>query len=432
MSVGVTRGLQNSIYITRQEGSNIVPVDPTTTVARDGNVLRFPSLSSPFVVGNFLLGIRQGNQRGYKDFVLDFDAVERAFPNVCAPVAGIIEYYRSQLDYSFEFKNVPDFLQRTHTLAPLVVTVDSSRHGSLLNTVWKFASAGEIQTLAVDFLDEVSRAAVCEEGVIQGLEWCVNEIMDNVLQHANTTHGYVMGQIHPSSQHIALCVYDYGQGIFNSLRSSQHAPENEVDAITLAVKEGVTRDKVVGQGNGMWGLCNIVRANSGILNITSGSGFLGMHGDDTNTSQSVPFLSRDHNCTTVDFQIDFDKVISIPEALGGYEPTNLRVENLEDTQNNVVYRLADKSSGTGTRQSGEAIRNEVINITKQTDSVVLLDFNGVSVVSSSFADEFIGKLAVEFGFIGFTQRFRLVGMNATIQAITNRSVSQRLGTGNGG
>ena len=383
-------------------------------------------------MGNFLKGIYQGSECGYKDFALDFAAVEGAFPNVCAPVAGIIEYYRSQLDYSFEFENVPDFLERTHTLAPLVLAVNSSRQHSLLSTVWKFASADEIHTLVDDFLDEVSRAAVCEEGVIQGLEWCVNEIMDNVLQHADTTHGYVMGQIHPTSRHIAFCVYDYGQGIFNSLRGTQHTPKNAMDAITLAVKEGVTRDKVVGQGNGMWGLYNIVRSNLGILNITSGSGFLGIHGDDTKTSTSVPFLSREHNCTTVDFQIDFSKGISISEALGGYEPTNLRLENLEDDQNNVVYRLADKSSGTGTRQSGVAIRNEVINITKQTDSVVVLDFSGVSIISSSFADEFIGKLAVEFGFIGFTQRFRLVGMNATVQAIANRSVAQRLGVGNGG
>ena len=408
-----------------------MPADPTTTVTREGNILYFPSLSSPFIVGSFLRGIYQGNQRGHKDFVLDFAAVEGAFPNVCAPLAGIIEYYRSQLDYSFEFVNVPEFLQRTRTLSPLVVAADSSQHDSLLNTVCRFASAEEIHALVDDFLDEVSRAAVCEEGVIQGLEWCVNEIMDNVLQHAGTTHGYVMGQIHPASQRIALCIYDFGQGIFNSLRGTQHAPENAVDAITMAVREGVTRDKSVGQGNGMWGLHNIVRSNSGILNITSGPGFLGIRGDDTKTSKNVPFLSPEYNCTTVDFQIGYDKGISISEALGGHEPTNLRLENLEDDHNNVVYCLADKSSGTGTRQSGAAIRNEVINITKQTDSVVLLDFNGVSVISSSFADEFIGKLAVEFGFIGFTQRFRLVGMNGTVEAIANRSVSQRLGVGNG-
>lgn len=408
-----------------------MPVDPTSAVTRKGNVLRFQSLSSPIIVGNFLRSVYQGNQRGYQDFVLDFAAVEGAFPNVCAPVAGIIEYHRSQNGYSFEFRNVPVFLQRTHTLNPLVVGLNSSQHQTLLNTVWKFATADEIHTLVVGFLEEVSRAAVCQDGVIQGLEWCVNEIMDNVIQHADTTHGYVMGQIHQASKHIAFCIYDYGQGLLNSLRDTQHAPRNAVDAITVAVKEGVTRDKQVGQGNGMWGLYNIVRSNSGILNITSGPGFLGMHGDDIKTSPKVPFLNLTHNCTTVDFQIDYDKGISISKALGGYEPTNLRLENLEDDQNNVVYRLAEKSSGTGTRQSGAAIRNEVINITRQTDSVVLLDFTGVSVVSSSFADEFIGKLAVEFGFIGFTQRFRLVGMNATVQAITNRSVSQRLGVGNG-
>jgi anti-anti-sigma regulatory factor len=256
--------------------------------------------------------------------------------------------------------------------------------------------------------------------------------MDNVLQHANTTHGYVMGQIHPTSQHIALCIYDFGQGIYNSLRNTQYAPKDAVDAIMLAVKEGVTRDKLVGQGNGMWGLNNIVRSNSGILGITSGSGFFGINRDEIRKSTNVPFLSPEHNCTTVDFQIDFDKGISISEALGGHEPVDVRIEHLEDDRGNVVYRLADKPSGTGTRQSGAALRNEVVNITRQTDSVVLLDFTGVSMVSSSFADEFIGKLAVEFGFIGFTQRFRLIGMNPTVQSIANRSVSQRLGLGNGG
>ena len=411
-----------------------MPADSLTEVTRDGNILHLPSLDSPFVVGNFLRGIYQGSQCGYKDYVLDFAAVERAFPNACTPVAGIIEYYQSQLGYSFEPENVSDFLKRTHTLAPLVVGTDSSQHHTLLDTVWKFASAEEIHILVENFLDEVSRAAVCQKGVIQGLDWCLNEIMDNVLQHADTTHGYVMGQIHQDKQHIAFCIYDYGQGIYNSFRNSQHAPQNALDAIILAVEEGITRDKLVGQGNGMWGLFNIVRANSGILNITSGPGFFGIRGnniDDIKKSTQVPFLNHEHHCTTVDFQIDFDKVISIPEALGGHEPTNLRIECLEDNQDNIIYRLADKSSGTGTRRSGEAIRNEVINITKQTDSLVLLDFSDVSVISSSFADEFIGKLAVEFGFFGFTQRFRLIGMNTTVQAITNRSVSQRLGTGNG-
>jgi hypothetical protein len=77
--------------------------------------------------------------------------------------------------------------------------------------------------------------------------------MDNVLQHSNQPFGYVMGQIHQTSKHIAFCIFDPGIGIFNTLKGSVHAPRSHLDAITLAIKEGVTRDKAVGQGNGMWG-----------------------------------------------------------------------------------------------------------------------------------------------------------------------------------
>lgn len=403
-----------------------MPSEISTNVNRDGNILTIPSLSSPFVIGNFIRAIYQGHECGYTDFVLDFSGIEGVYPNVCSPLAGLIEYYKVARKFLFTYRNVPDFLARTRMLEPVGALYDDTHHRYPLNVVWKFSSAEEVYSLVNAYLDAVSRSVVCQRGVVQGLEWCLNEVMDNVLQHAATTHGYVMGQIHSTSQHIAVCIYDHGQGILNSLRTSTHAPTNAVDAITIALKEGVTRDKSIGQGNGMWGLNNIVRSNSGLLNITSGSGFVGIRTDETKTSNSVPYLSPENNCTTVDFQIDFDKGISITNALGGYEPVNSRIENIEDEKNNVVYKLAEKNSGTGTRQSGVAIRNEIINIGNQTSSVIILDFNGVSLISSSFADELIGKLVIEYGFVGFTQRFRLIGMNETIRAITNRSVAQRL------
>ena len=107
----------------------------------------------------------------------------------------------------------------------------------------------------------------------------------------------------------------------------------------------------------------------------------------------------------------------------------MRIENLEDDHDRIVYKMAEQSSGTGTRKSGEAIRNEIANILNQTDSLVHLDFSGVSVVSSSFGDELIGKLAVKLGFIIFNQRIRLIGMNETVQSLVNHSVSMRLSTG---
>jgi anti-anti-sigma regulatory factor len=407
-----------------------MPSEISTNVNRDGNVLTIPSLSSPFVIGNFIRAIYQGNEYGYTDFVLDFSGIEGVYPNVCAPLAGLIDYYKVNREFLFNYRNVPDFLVRTRTLDPVDAASDDTHRRYPLNVVWKFSIAEEVKSLVDAYLDAVSRSSICQGGVIQGLEWCLNEVMDNVLQHATTTHGYVMGQIHNASQHMAVCIYDHGQGILNSFRTSIHSPNNAVDAITIALKEGVTRDKNIGQGNGMWGLNNIVRSNSGLLNITSGSGFVGIRTNDTRTSTSVPYLSPENSCTTVDFQIDFDKRISIANALGGYEPVNFRIENLEDERNNIVCKLAEKSSGTGTRQSGVAIRNEIINIRNQTSSVIVLNFSGVSLISSSFADELIGKLVVEYGFVGFAQGFRLIGMNETIQAITNRSVVQRLSVNN--
>ena len=83
--------------------------------------------------------------------------------------------------------------------------------------------------------------------MLDSIEWALNEVMDNVIQHSNSSHGYVMGQLHTNRKYIAFTVFDTGQGIYNSLRQSEHAPRNSIDAITLAIKEEVTRDKKIGK-----------------------------------------------------------------------------------------------------------------------------------------------------------------------------------------
>jgi anti-sigma regulatory factor (Ser/Thr protein kinase)/anti-anti-sigma regulatory factor len=397
-------------------------------VERYGNFIKFHTLNSSFVPGEFIRAIYHGQKDGYTDFRLDFKEVESVYPNTCVPLAGLLEYYRST-GLQFNCENETSFLEKTRTLRPTDIQSSNSNCVSPLDIVWRFSSSEEVYSIVSSYVEAVERAVVCKDGVIQGLEWCLNETMDNVLQHANAKCGYVMGQIHNNSKHIAICIYDYGQGIFNTLQNSEYkyTLRTAVDAITIALEEGVTRDKKVGQGNGLWGLNNIVRSNSGLLNITSGRGYLGIDSDGKpKTSNSQTFLSKENGCTTIDFQIDFDRVISLPEALGGHQPVNIRLENIEDDSNNINLQLSKEKSGTGTRQSGISIRTKVMNISNQTNSIIILDFSGISVISSSFADEFIGKLVNEFGFTGFVERFRLVGMNETVKAITNRSVAQRI------
>lgn len=238
--------------------------------------------------------------------------------------------------------------------------------------------------------------------------------------------GYAMGQIHPSHRRMAFCIFDPGQGIYNSLRNTTHSPRHPIDAITMAVKEGVTRDSKIGQGNGMWGLHNIVSENGGRLIITSNGASYFLKGAEIKTFGKVPSLSRENGATTIDFQLDYGKGIELEKALGGHSPLNLRTIKLEDEMGVLVYQLGDKAAGTGTRKSGERIRNDLINLQNESGKVIELDFLGISVISSSFADELIGKLVSHYGFFGFNQIFRLSNMNNIVQAIVNRSVAQRM------
>lgn len=63
--------------------------------------------------------------------------------------------------------------------------------------------------------------------------------------------------------------FDYGIGIFQTLRGTSHDPKTPLDALSLSIQEGVGDGK--GQGNGLFGLYGIVENNKGQLTITSGN-----------------------------------------------------------------------------------------------------------------------------------------------------------------
>lgn len=395
-------------------------------VIRKRNEITIYRMNHPKVVSELISALWYGRKDRYEDFILNFKHVDSAFPNVCVPLAGIIDFYKN-LSIKFIYENIPRYIESNNILEPLNVGENQIQlRRSALDILWRFNSAEDIQLLVDIFVETVSQAVVCEVGVLEALTWCLNEIMDNVLQHSKKSYGFVMGQIHKRTNHIAFCIFDNGQGIYNSLKNTMHTPRHPVDAITLAIKEGITRDKAIGQGNGMWGLHELVKNNSGRLYITSASGSYFMLRDRIQTFKKVPYLSKEFGTSTIDFQIEYDKSISFSEALGGYKPVNLRVENLEDDKGDIHYTLSRKSSGTGTRQSGEKIRNELINLYKEARKILIIDFEGVSVISSSFADELIGKLVTYFGFFGFNQIVRLKNMNNIVQAIAQRSVAQRM------
>ena len=61
--------------------------------------------------------------------------------------------------------------------------------------------------------------------------------------------------------------------------------------------------------------------------------------------------------------------------------------------------------------------------------VVQVDFSGVPVTSSSFADEAFGKLFLQIGPMQFMQRIKLINMVDTVESLINRAIQQRMQVG---
>lgn len=354
--------------------------------------------------------------------------IEESFSgsNVCAPIAGIIDYHRN--NGILITVNCPknSYANHVRIYNPIVIE-DITSENSPFDKVYSFSSEEGVSRIVTMYSFALRQNDVLENGVIQSLEWCMNESIDNVLQHSLSKKGFVMAQIHKQTKKFNFCVFDSGVGIFNSLRDTKHAPQNSLCAIQMAMRERVTRDERIGQGNGLWGLSQIIKEANGKLLISSGGARYEYDSGDEKTIISGDFnLGKANGTTMIDFQLDYSVPIDVAQALNGYIPLDFWLENHENDQGEIILDIAKESNGTGTRKSAEKMRNIVINCLQEQYNTVCLDFQNVSMLSSSYADELIGKLVALFGFSNFMEHIIISHLNAFNAAIVNRSVGQRM------
>lgn len=131
----------------------------------------------------------------------------------------------------------------------------------------------------------------------------------------------------------------------------------------------------------------------------------------------------------ITFQFNCNNEICLSDIFGkNYEYINLTLENFEDNQNRINVKISQFSFGCATRLAGESARNLVLNYLVQSNysQIIILNFSGVSIIASSFADEFIGKLLQEYGFIQFNNLIRITNIGKENMSIINRSVMQHI------
>lgn len=136
----------------------------------------------------------------------------------------------------------------------------------------------------------------------------INELMTNSFDHSKTKFGfYVCAQWYPQMKNLRISFADGGIGIFQSLKESGKFPQvkDDIQAIRLAIKPGITTRKKQLGGLGLDYIRKYVRNNDGTLTIVSGFGKVNFY---KNKIENKPEPSR-FDGTIVDILVSPRKVL---------------------------------------------------------------------------------------------------------------------------
>jgi len=275
-------------------------------------------------------------------------------------------------------------------------------------------------------LEVVLGSLKLERRQLKTLEWCISEITDNVLNHAESRFGgVVQASSFQQKNSVEFVVADAGVGIARSLVVKDHAT-----ALERCIEEGVTRDPKTNQGNGLYGTFRVATLSGGKFEIHSGRASLqGKGSDRLHMTDHQPRLFAG---TAVICEISCNDERLIEEALRfkgqTYEPALDYLESRYESPHADIFKFEVRSQqeGFGSRNSGRVVRTKLANLLRaEPNNTLEIDFSGVPLVTSSFADEAIAKLYVEMGPLAFMSRVRLTNIDSTVRALIDRAIMQR-------
>ncbi len=159
------------------------------------------------------------------------------------------------------------------------------------------------------------------------------------------------------------------------------------------------------------------------------SGYASLKADaSVNTKfEKIPFSG-----TTIDALVDFSSPELLIKALminGRETPPADYIEYYyeQDGLQEINFILNNETDSFRSRLAGKPIKNKLANLIDACHGQrIFISFEGVSVISSSFADEVFGRLFVELGPMSFMRTITFVNTNSTIQAIIDRAITLRM------
>ena len=410
-------------------------MNPTSRqVRRDGDRVFVSGQLTLESFRRLLAAIHQATtEDGFTEVTLDFSDTTWVFPGPMLAVLAACTRLRDESDMDFSLVRPTERGVRrlfsnanwAHLVAPQMFP-KSRWHPTSGLPASRFGSPEEQYEIVSGIVDAVlASPAGLRRSSLAAFEWAVNEITDNVLQHADSAQGGLVQLNHyPDGKRLEFAVADAGRGIPDTMRTTRREISDS-HALELSIQRGITRDKEVGQGNGLFGTHRASRVGRGDFAIHSG--YASIHSDLKARDETVPVAG-----TLVIVTLDYSDPEALWRALDihntGADPAGDYIENRYEGDGDDVlnFVVRNEASSVGSRASGKFARNKLENLMKMYPGhPVNIDFSDISVVSSSFADEFLGKLFVRTGALRFMSTVRLRRVSPLVRAVLDRAILQR-------
>lgn len=256
------------------------------SVTRSKNTIRFSERVNPKAVRDFIPALDEAINRGHDEIVLDFRRSELGYADGILPIICLLDH-RRQRGNSFKvlLPEAPN-LRQLFLNANWAHFMDPSHPGLDLEhplhvPARRYRNHSEQHGAVDSVLDVVLRSMDLRRDVIRALEWSVNEITDNVLNHAQSPEGGIVQVSTFRKEHkIKFVVADSGRGVPAAMREAFPRLGDDAQAINEALKAGVTSIPDSGQGNGLAGSLRIACYAEGSFMLASGKAHVSVFRDE--------------------------------------------------------------------------------------------------------------------------------------------------------
>jgi anti-sigma regulatory factor (Ser/Thr protein kinase) len=375
------------------------------------------------------------NRQGYKDIILDFSQCTFLDVKFMLPVVTAARWYRGEkVDFELILPTDQSCSRLlvnanwAHLITPEKYEARDDRNKNHLSAI-QYTNANEQNDAVNRSIDVILRSiGGLDRPRLKALEWSLNEITDNVLNHSESSVGGIVQVVtYAKKQAVEFLVCDAGIGIPRSLRQGRPEYVDDVRALRAAIEEGVTRNKATNQGNGLYGTFRCCEVSGGDFDAISGNVILrhretGLHVSRNNIPIKGTFIRASINYS-------FEQLLERALVFKGkaHDPGADYIERVYQSHgDDINFRVVQELDAFGTREAGKLARTKIENLMDRGRAPIVFDFDEVHLISSSFADEVFGKLFSDLGPLRFGQLCKFKNVDSTVQTLIDRAITQRI------